>query len=88
MVRLAETLRSTHSREGAVALDVMRGRMFRLNPTGSRMLELLRSGADAPELTCMLVEEFSADPATAESDTHAFLALLRQHGLLEPQSPK
>jgi hypothetical protein len=36
----------------------------------------------------MLVREFSADPATAESDTNVFLTALRQNALIEPQSQK
>jgi hypothetical protein len=88
MPLLADYIRSTHTPDGAVVLDVKRGRMFRFNPTGSRILELLRSGAVEPEIAAMLVREFSADPATAESDTNRFLTELRQYALLEPQSPR
>lgn len=88
MVRLSDSVRSTHSADGAVVLDVQRGRMFRFNSTGSRILQLLRLGAEEQEVARMLVEEFSADPATAESDANAFFAALRQNELLEPRSQK
>jgi hypothetical protein len=88
MVRFSDGVRSTHSVDGAVILDVKRGQIFRLNLTGSRILQLLRSGAEEPEIACMLVREFSADPATAESDTNVFLTALRQNALIEPQSQK
>lgn len=88
MVRLSDAVCSTRSADGAVALDRKNGRMFRLNPTGSRILELLRSGAEANEIARVMIDEFSADPATAEADTQAFLELLRQHALLEPHLRK
>jgi|HubBroStandDraft_4_1064222.scaffolds.fasta_scaffold59927_3 hypothetical protein len=88
MVRLSDSVRSTHSADGAVILDVKRGRIFRFNPTGSRILQLLRSGAEEHEIVGMLVEEFSADPATAESDTNAFLTALRQNALIEPRQQR
>ena len=88
MVRLSDSVRSTHSADGAVILDVKRGRIFRFNPTGSRILQLLRSGAEEHEIVRMLVEEFSADPATAESDTNAFLTALRQNALIEPRQQR
>ena len=86
MIRLSGSVRSTHSADGGVILDVKHGQIFRFNSTGSRILQLLRSGAEKPEIARMLVREFSADPATAESDTNVFLAALRQNALLEPQS--
>jgi hypothetical protein len=85
MLRLSDGVRSTYSGDGAVILDVKRGQIFRFNLTGSRILQLLRSGAEESEIACMLVREFSADPATAESDTNAFLAALRQNALIEPR---
>jgi hypothetical protein len=83
MLRLSSNVRSTHSADGAVVLDIRHGRMFRLNPTGSRILELLSSGANEKAIVCSLVEEFSADLATAEADTAAFIATLRENALLE-----
>jgi len=88
MLRLSDSVRSTHSADGAVVLDVNRGRMFRFNQTASRILQLLRLGAERPEIVQMLVEEFSADPETAESDTNAFVMALQQNALLQPQAQR
>ena len=88
MVQLSDSVRSTHSTDGAVILDVRRGQIFRLNLTGSRILQLLRSGAEEAEIVRTLAREFSVDPATAESDTDAFLTELRENSLLEPPSPR
>lgn len=86
MLRLADSVRSMHTLDGAVVLDVKRGRMFRFNSTGSRILQLLSSGTEEPDIAGMLVREFSADPATAESDTRSFLGSLRRHALVETHS--
>jgi hypothetical protein len=83
MLRLSDSARSTHTADGAVVLDVKRGRMFRFNATGSRILQLVQSGADENEIVQKLVREFSADPATAETDTETFIASLRKHALIE-----
>ena len=83
MLRLSDSARSTHTADGAVVLDVKHGRIFRFNRTGSRILELLRSGMEEKDIPGLLVREFSADPATAETDADAFIALLRQHALIE-----
>jgi len=45
-------------------------------------------GAERPEIVQMLVEEFSADPETAESDTNAFVMALQQNALLQPQAQR
>ena len=83
MLRLAEYVRSTHSADGAVVLDVKRGRMFRFNSTGSRILQLLTAGMEENEIARTLAEEYSADPATTEADTVEFLTTLREQTLLE-----
>jgi hypothetical protein len=85
MTRLSNQLRSMHCDDGAVILDLRRGRMFRFNATGSRILELLRLGTEDSEISRLLVQEFSADPATVASDTCAFLAALRENALLDPK---
>ena len=83
MLRLSDSARSTHTADGAVVLDVKYGRMFRFNPTGSRIWQLLRSGVEEKNIPGLLVREFSADPTTAAADTEAFIASLRRHELIE-----
>lgn len=88
MIRLSENLRTTRSADGAVLLDIRRGRIFRFNLTGSKILEMLRSGAEECDVVSMLVREFAADPVLAKSDTSAFLVSLRDNALLEAQQPQ
>jgi hypothetical protein len=84
MLLLSPNVRSTHTADGAVLLDIQQGRIFSFNPTGSRILQMLRSGAEKEDIALMLVREFSADPETAETDTGEFLDMLRQNSLVEP----
>ena len=84
MPRLSDSVRTTHTGDGAVVLDVSRGRMFTFNPTGSRILQLLNTGVEEKEIALRLVQEFSADPRIADADVSEFLTLLRQHALVEP----
>jgi hypothetical protein len=86
MLKLSEHIRSTDTADGVVLLDVRRGRIFTFNGTGSLVLRMLRAGTDVDELSLALVREFSADPETAGADTDEFLALLRQHALLDDMS--
>ena len=83
MPRLSPDLRTTYTADGAVVLDIVRGRIFRFNPTGSRILQMLESGRTQEEITSMLVGEFSADVVAAESDTGEFLANLESYSLIE-----
>lgn len=83
MPNLSDNLRTTYTADGAVVLDIAQGRIFRFNPTGSRILQMIESGRAQEEITSMLVREFSADAGVAELDTGEFLANLKSHSLLE-----
>jgi hypothetical protein len=83
MTRLASYVRTATTNDGAVLLDTHRGRMFALNPTGSRILELFEAGIAFDEIASMLAREFSISPATAATDTDEFISCLRQHSLLD-----
>ncbi len=83
MLRLSEHLRTARTGDGTVLLDIRHGQMFAINPTGSRIVELLQLGASETEIPSLLVREFSVDPTTAESDTAEFVQLLRQYALVD-----
>ena len=44
MYRVFDTLRATHSQDGAILLDVQQGQLFNLNLVGSKILELINNG--------------------------------------------
>ena len=82
MRKLSEQVRSTHTQDGAVVLDIRHGRMFRLNLVGSRMLELLKQGHSEPQIAEEIGREFGATREIVEPDLREFLTLLERHGLL------
>jgi Coenzyme PQQ synthesis protein D (PqqD) len=84
MPKLSRNLRTTYTADGAVVLDVARGRIFRFNPIGSQILSMLERGLEKGEIVSTLIREFSADALTAESDTGEFLTTLISHSLVEP----
>ena len=70
--------------EGEIlVLDVNASEYLTLNPTGARVWEALAAGTTRSELVRLLVEAFQVDDATAEADLDAFLAGLRERGLLD-----
>jgi hypothetical protein len=83
VLKLADQVRSTHSQDGAVILDIRHGQMYRLNLVGSRMVELLKEGHGESEIVRTLSCDFCVDPRTVEADLREFLAHLEKHHLLE-----
>jgi hypothetical protein len=83
MFRLSEQVRSTHNREGGVVLEIRHGRIFRLNSTGSRMLELLKQGHSEEEIANQVSREFGATREIASSDLREFLIHLAENQIVE-----
>lgn len=81
-MRVAEHVRSTHSRDGGIVLDILHGHMFRLNFVGSQILELLKQGCAEPEIAQQLAREFGIDRVIAEADVREFIETLEKHHLL------
>jgi hypothetical protein len=57
--------------------------MFNLNPVGSRILELLKSGTDELAIVDKIGVEFDVRKDTAEHDVREFIHVLREHRLIE-----
>ena len=83
MLRLTDHVRTARTADGALLLDIERGRIFALNPTASRIVELLKPGADEKQIAQQLVRECAIDLKTAQTDAVEFLTLLRQQALVE-----
>jgi hypothetical protein len=81
-MKLSPEVCSTHSQDGAIALDLHAGRMFRLNFVGSRIVELLRSEHTETQIVEIIRSEFSVPTATAAADVREFLQELEKHHLL------
>jgi hypothetical protein len=82
-MKMSEHVRSTHSQDGAVVLDILHGQMYRLNLVGSRILELLKQGHTEPQIAEQLSQEFGVAREIVASDLQEFLAHLERNRLLE-----
>ena len=81
-MRVAENVRSIHSQDGGIVLDILHGQMFRLNFVGSRILQLLKQGSAEPKIAEHLACNFGIDRATAEADVREFIETLEKHHML------
>jgi Coenzyme PQQ synthesis protein D (PqqD) len=87
MYRISEGVRSTHSQDGAVVLDIQQGQMFNLNFVGSRILELLNHGSIESAITDQISLEFGVGRELAENDVREFLQTLKKCHLVEEHEP-
>lgn len=74
-----------HGADGGVVLDILNGQMFRLNPSASRTLELLKQGLSEAEIAQQLACQFGIELGTAQADAREFFETLEQHHLLESE---
>lgn len=83
MYRVSESVRSTHGQDGAIVLDIGQGQIFNLNLVGSRILELLETGATEPAIVDEISHKFEVKKEIAAGDVREFIDSLKQHHLLE-----
>ena len=82
MLTISSSIRLTKSQDGGILLDVEQGEIFRLNPVGARIIELLREGHDGPSLTRALSCEFDVPQQVVREDLRDFLSQLRERRLV------
>ena len=83
MHKVSEAVRSTHSQDGAIVLDIQQGQMFNLNLVGSRILELLEAGTTESLIADEISREFEVSSDVVNQDMHDFINALEEHGLVE-----
>jgi len=82
-MKLSEHVRSTHSPDGAIALDILHGQMFRLNVVGSRILELLKQGMTEAQIADAISRDSGAPLEIVATDLRDFLDHLERNHLIE-----
>jgi hypothetical protein len=82
MIRLPENIRSLTNADGAVLLDLRRGKIFRINPTGATILDLLLRGYERDRIAAELSERWGIDRHLAVADLQTFLNSLASNELL------
>jgi hypothetical protein len=83
MFRISDTIRSTHTEEGGIVLDVHHGQMFRLNAVGSKILGLLETGSEETEIAREITRAYGVDSTIARDHVHDFIEALFKHHILE-----
>lgn len=82
MKELSQSLRHTRNGDGAILLDIDKGKMFSTNATGAVLFELLAAGMDDATIVAKFAETFHVDPQVAAADLASFRGLLKNHALL------
>jgi len=83
MYRVCETLRHTSGPDGAIVLDIVKGRIFSLNPVASRILQLLQTGREESEIATEISEVFHVGDEVAARDIREFIQDLETRRLIE-----
>jgi Coenzyme PQQ synthesis protein D (PqqD) len=87
MDAISSSVRRAQTPDGAILLDVERGRMFSLNPTGSKILELLAAGNNEDQIAEQISAAYGEAIDTVRQDVHDFLEALNHHRILERRDP-
>lgn len=69
----------------AVLLDLASGKYFALNPSATRMWELLAASGDPDAVVAGILEEFASEEATVRADLDALLSDLLARGVVIPE---
>jgi hypothetical protein len=78
-------VRSTRSEDGGIVLDVQHGQIFRLNPVGAVILELLGEGCAQTEIATQIARQYRISEESAAVDVREFLESLEEHKLVRTQ---
>ena len=83
LLKIAEGVRSTHERDGAVVLDIHHGQMFTLNIVGSKILGMMELGCPETKIVEAISREFGIRSDIVARDVREFLECLQKHRLVE-----
>lgn len=82
MAPFPDTIRRLSSSDGGVVLDVRRGAIFRVNPLGARVLDLLEQGDSPAQIAEKLSTEFQVALSEVQADVGEFVELLKARGVI------
>jgi len=81
-MKLAQYTKFREEKFGAVLFETRAEKVFALNPTAAAIVRAIGAGCDQATLIAQLQQQF-ADSTSLEADVRAFVADLRNRGLLE-----
>jgi Coenzyme PQQ synthesis protein D (PqqD) len=86
-MRLAKYVKFREEKFGAVLFETRSEKVYTLNPTATAVVRELEAGRDEPEIVSILKERFHDTDGAVEREVRAFIADLRQKGLLDGTTP-
>jgi Coenzyme PQQ synthesis protein D (PqqD) len=78
-------VRSTRNEDGGIVLDIDHGQMFRLNPVGALILQLLGNGCAEAEIAQEIARQYNTNEEIVLADVREFLQSLEEHKLVRSQ---
>lgn len=66
----------------AAMVDLLGGKVFELNQTGARMIELIAAGNATDKVLATLFDEFDVDRAVMQEEVSALIQSLLDRGLV------
>lgn len=85
MYEVSAGVRSTRNEDGGIVLDIDHGQMFRLNPVGALILQLLGHGCAEAEIAQEIARQYNTSEETVLADVREFLQSLEEHKLVRSQ---
>lgn len=82
-MKLAKYTKFREEKFGGVLFDTRSEKVFSLNPTAAALVREIRAGRDESAIVGRLQELFLGADGSIERETAAFIANLRQQGLVE-----
>jgi hypothetical protein len=82
-MKLAKYTKFREEKFGGVLFDTRSEKVFSLNPTAAALVRQLRAGCDEHGIVEHLEAHFRAADGSIEREAKAFIASLRQQGLVE-----
>ncbi len=82
-MRLAKYVKFREEKFGAVLFETRSEKVYTLNPTAAAVVRELQAGRDERDIVSVLKERFRDTDGAVEREVVAFLADLRDKGLLD-----
>jgi hypothetical protein len=82
-MRLAKFVKFREEKFGAVLFETRSEKVFTINPTGTAVVREIEIGGDERAITARLKDRFDNRDGAIEREVVAFIADLRQRGLVE-----
>lgn len=82
-MKLARHVKFREEKFGGVLFETRSEKVYTLNPTATAVVREIQGGSPEPEIPRRLKERFRDDGGAIEREAAAFIAELRQKGLVE-----